>query len=564
MKIIKRSLAVTLGTLPLLVSLCAIIPPTNRAHAHNLPPTAVKTKGTDSSIAEKKISPDLKERLNQLSARDVERLPVILQLQDKASGQLNALLNRNGVHVRRYMKSLGVYSLELPASVLEELASFEEVFNVSLDQETIPFGHVSTTTGTDLVRKQKTTSLLGLVTATTTLDGRGIGIAVLDSGIDTTHKSFLNNSNALRVTVSRDFTGENRTDDPYGHGTHVASTAAGNGRISNGEYIGIAPNADIINLRVLNSQGAGSTSALLAALDWIMQNRALYRIRIVNMSLGAPAVDTYKNDPICRAVRRLVDAGVVVIAAAGNNGKNSEGTKLYGQIHSPGNEPSALTVGASNTFGTDGRSDDVIASYSSRGPTRSYYTDDGGIKHYDNLIKPDVVAPGNKLIYAQSTSNLLVAQNPQLDAGVSPVDNRKMMYLNGTSMSTPVAAGAAALLLQVNPNLTPNMIKAILMYTAQPLAGYNMLEQGAGQINLEGAVRLAKLVRSDLIFNTGLMVSLGDPLLTASAPAPQTTIAGQTFTWSQGVIFSHTYGTGDELITRYQKVYATGILLGDG
>jgi serine protease AprX len=178
-------------------------------------------------------------------------------------------------------------------------------------------------------------------------------IAILDSGIDADHASFLDRSNSVRVVYNEDFTGEGRTDDPYGHGTHVASLAAGNGRISNGEYTGIAPNANLINLRVLNADGVGTTAWVLRALDWVASNRATYNIRVVNMSLGMPAVDSYRNDPICRAARRLVDAGVVVFAAAGNNGKDSEGNKLYGHIHSPGNEPSVITVGASNTFGTD-------------------------------------------------------------------------------------------------------------------------------------------------------------------------------------------------------------------
>src|SRR5205085_728594 len=132
----------------------------------------------------------------------------------------------------------------------------------------------------------------------------------------------------------------------------------------------------------------------------------------------------------------------------------------------------------------------------------------------------------------------LVTQNPQLDAGVSPVDNRKQMYLSGTSMSAPIAAGAAALLLQANSKLTPNMVKMILMYTAQQLRGYNTLEQGAGEINLEGAVRLAKLVRTDLLSTT----LVGAPLLTSlTPPTPQTTIAGQTFTWSQGIVTGKTF-----------------------
>src|SRR5207237_2093469 len=126
-------------------------------------------------------------------------------------------------------------------------------------------------------------------------------------------------------------------------------------------------------------------------------NKDKYSIRIVNMSLGAPAVSSYKNDPVCRASRALVDAGIVVVAAAGNNGKDANGNKIYGQINSPGNEPSVITVGAANTFGTDARGDDGVATFSSRGPTRSYSTDATGVKHYDNLLKPDVVAPGNKL-----------------------------------------------------------------------------------------------------------------------------------------------------------------------
>ena len=216
-----------------------------------------------------------------------------------------------------------------------------------------------------------------------------------------------------------------------------------------------------------------------------------------------PAIDSYKNDPVCQTVRRLVDAGIVVVAAAGNNGKDSLGHKVYGQIHSPGIEPSALTVGAANTFGTDARNDDGVATYSSRGPTRSSWLDAQGVRHYDNLIKPDLIAPGNHIIGAYADENFLAA-NYNLRAFVSEDDSREMMTLSGTSMATPVVAGAAALLLQANPSLTPNMVKLLLQYTAQPLAGYNMFEQGAGEINIEGAIRLAQLVRPDLTNQTPL------------------------------------------------------------
>src|SRR6185437_9550314 len=141
------------------------------------------------------------------------------------------------------------------------------------------------------------------------------------------------------------------------------------------------------------------------ALDWLMANKGSYNVKVVNMSLGTPAINSYEDDPICNAVRKLVNAGVVVVAAAGNLGKDGNGNKIYGGIHCPGNEPSAITVGASNSFGTDARNDDVVTSYSSRGPTRSYTTDRYGVRHYDNLIKPDLVAPGNKLIFAEAANN---------------------------------------------------------------------------------------------------------------------------------------------------------------
>src|SRR5262249_55808180 len=156
-----------------------------------------------------------------------------------------------------------------------------------------------------------------------------------------------------------------------------------------------------------------------------------------------------------------VNAGIVVVAAAGNDGKDATHPKIYGRIHSPGNEPSALTVGAANTFGTDGRADDVITTYSSRGPTRSYWIDAYGGKHYDNLIKPDLVAPGNKIIGAAADDNEIVTENPSLcvlNCGGYLNSGKGKMQLSGTSVSAPIVAGAVAVLMQANPSLTPNMI----------------------------------------------------------------------------------------------------------
>jgi len=496
-----------------------------------------------------RVSEDLSDLLLHPSSG---RVSVIVQLNGPLSLTLKILIGALGGEVTDNFENFDAIAVNLPATSLLQLINLPGITYVSPDRPTVTMGHLSATTGADAVRNP---SLLS-----SGLDGSGIGIAVLDSGIYNSHKSFTGRLNNIRIVVNKDFTGEGRTDDPYGHGTHVASIAAGNDSISDATYLGIAPNANLINLRVLDSKGTGTTSGLLKGLNWVMKNRSLYNIRVVNLSLGAAAVDSYRNDPICKAVRKLVDSGVVVVAAAGNNGLDANGRKVYGQIHSPGIEPSAITVGAANTYGTDSRDDDSMTTYSSRGPTRGYWTDPAGLKHYDNLIKPDVVAPGNKIIDAEAPGNLLVTQHPELDAGVSSDPTRKMMRMSGTSMATPVVAGAAVLLLQANPRLTPNLVKAILMYTAQPLAGYNTFEQGMGEINIEGAVTLARLVRVDFLNSN----RLGSPLLDRAAPTASTTIAGSTFSWSRGLLFGYTFGTGIPLITQFQNVYRPGVLMNDG
>lgn len=543
---------------------------------------ALKPDESQDLAPKKKIAPDLEEKADEAfhGMRSDRTEKVIIQLKSDTSFDENSTglsgealarevesnKDKKGLLVtdlaavagtlKKSYDNLGFVSAELPLSRIRQLSESGVVAFVSPDRPINALGHVNNTTGADAVRTQ--TNATG---GTYTLDGSGIGIAVIDSGMFSGHKSFSNAAGATRIKLNKDFTGENRTDDPFGHGTHVAAGAAGyrvTGTNSN-LYEGIAWNANLINLRVLNSQGTGTTSALLGALNWVLTNRTAYNIRVVNISLGTPAINSYKVDPICLAVRSLVNAGVVVVAAAGNDGKSASGQKQYGTIHSPGNEPSALTVGASNSFGTDMRADDIVTTYSSRGPTRSYTTDTYGVKHYDNIVKPDLVAPGNKLVFAESDGNLIVATYPNLDRGAAK-NNYRYMYMSGSSMSTPITAGAAALVLQANPNLRPNMVKMILTYTAQQLAGYNTLEQGAGQLNIEGAIRLANAIKTTLPSGT----ALGTSMLTSGAPTAQSTVAGTTFPWAGGMILDQSYGRGTDLITKYQKIYDLGVLVGDG
>jgi serine protease AprX len=383
-------------TIAVLTSLCSAMFIATNTSAANKPLA---------SIANTKISPDLQRLI--LSGNGDAKVKVIVQSKTSSSPSLlGGLLNTVGGLLVTVLSNLNIRIVEVEANSVQVLASDPDVSYISLDNAVGASGHVTNTTGTQQVRAQK--SLLGL---NSTLDGSGVTIAVLDSGIDSKHKSFATTG---KIKFSKDFTGENRTDDPWGHGTHVAAIAAGDGAPTGGAYEGIAPAANLVNLRVLNSQGVGRVSGVLAALDWLIANKANYGVKVVNMSIGTPAINSYEDDPLCNAVRKLVDAGVVVVAAAGNNGKDANGRTIYGAIHCPGNDPSVITVGASNSFGTDARNEDGVTSYSSRGPARSYKVDSYGLIHYDNIIKPDLVAPGNKIIAAEAVGNNLLKQYPVL------------------------------------------------------------------------------------------------------------------------------------------------------
>src|SRR6185503_14825087 len=223
--------------------------------------------------------------------------------------------------------------------------------------------------------------------------------------------------------------------------------------------------------------------------------------------------------------RNAVAAGLTVVVAAGNFGLGPDGVERYGTISSPGNEPSAITVGSANPRDTASRADDGVNHFSSRGPTRGGLVDDHGAAHPDNILKPDLVAPGNRLLGAISTDRLGITQSalalqfPQLIARTGL--NSGLIRASGTSYAAPIVAGTAALMLQANPGLTPALVKAILQYTAEPLPGSNLLQQGAGLVNVPGAVAVANALARDISARTAAgTIRTGDSMLATGRTLP--------------------------------------------
>jgi serine protease AprX len=302
-------------------------------------------------------------------------------------------------------------------------------------------------------------------------DGTGVGVAVIDSGIALKHDLTGRDGTASRVLYSESFvTGDSATTDVYGHGTHVAGIVGSSGRDSSGllfthTYKGVAPNANLISLRVLDANGSGSESGVIAAIERAIELKSAYNIRVLNLSLGRTVFESYTLDPLCQAVEAAWNAGIVVVTAAGNFGRdNSMGTDGYGTIASPGNDPYVITVGAMNTHSSFGTADDTIASYSSKGPTL-----------IDHIVKLDLVAPGNAVVSLMAPNSTLAANYPTTRIPVAAYEKVGLLglgnssdyfRLSGTSMATPVVSGAAALLIQQQPSITPDQVKARLMKTA--------------------------------------------------------------------------------------------------
>ncbi len=375
---------------------------------------------------------------------------------------------------------------DIPNAALEALASDASVRAIRSDRRVAgTLERTGATIGAGWVREN-----LGL-------DGAGVGVAIIDSGVTSWHDD-LGSDRVVHYADFVDF--QPLPSDEYGHGTHVAGILAGSGYDSNGARRGVAPAANLVVLKVLDADGYGYISNVIAALDYAVEHRARFNIRVINLSVAAGVYESYTTDPLTLAARRAVQAGVVVVTAAGNLGRNQQRAIQYGGITSPGNAPWVLTVGASTHKGTASRADDTVAAFSSRGPS-----------YIDSTAKPDIVAPGVGIeSLADATSSLFQSHPAARLWGTADTATQPYLSLSGTSMSAPVVAGTVALMMQANPALTPNLVKAILQYTAEHKPRYNALTQGAGFLNARGAVQLAKALAIGATYAPGT-ASISDP-----------------------------------------------------
>ena len=406
------------------------------------------------SLIEDKVDPALRTRMQ---ADPLALLPVIVEMQQPVAPFIGAPNVDRALEALELLRFNGVPGVAL--SLIDAAAGFAnaagiEALNLAPDVARI---HHDATVGPQPnaappdppTSPDQVSGIYPQVVRATKvweqgITGGGVTVAILDSGI-AEDADLVQPDNRLLASVN--FADERLTSDPGGHGTHIAGIVAGNGSNSGGEFTGIAPQANVVDVRVLGSTGSGRISSVVRGIEWVLAHRTAYNIRVINLSFGAPATLPYRADPMSAAVEIAWRRGLVVVAASGNGGPDRD------TVVTPGIDPYAITVGATDDRGTIGRDDDLLAWFSAWGSA-------------DSNAKPDLVAPGRRIVSLRVPGSALDVLFP--DRVVVAQNGATYFRLTGTSMATAVVSGAAALLLQRRPTLTPDQVKALLVGTTQP------------------------------------------------------------------------------------------------
>jgi serine protease AprX len=404
------------------------------------------------------IDPALQQ---DMAANPGGRFPVILEMEPSptiAAG-VNATLSQQAF---KLLQTYGTAQAALP--LIDSAAGLATVTGITvlsaipgvayIHEDSIVRAHAgtSTTLGTAYPAAVNADRVWGLGRT-----GRGVTVAVLDSGVST-DPDLTQPSNRILASVNfADPVGS--TSDPGGHGTHVAGIIAGNGTRSAGQYVGIAPGANLVDVRVLDENGNGRVSSVVLGIQWALAHRSQFNIRVLNLSLGTPAHTSYRLDPLAAAAEMAWARGLVVVTAAGNTA---------GAVDSPGDDPYVITVGATDDRGTSPVGDDLVAPFSGWGTPAG------------STPKPDLVAPGRRIVSIRAPGSTLDRLLP--DHLVTAANGATYFRLTGTSMATAVASGAVALLLEQQPSLTPNQVKAVLTQTGQSFGQASGVQPNSGAI----------------------------------------------------------------------------------
>ncbi len=429
------------------------------------------------------IDPALQALLAQSDGET--RIAVIVQ-KATPGDEAEALVRSLGGEVVRSWSIIPAFLANLSADAIRQLAQSGLVRWISWDSPMVKQDSGAPDTVSLIgAYLNAYTSTIGATTAWNYgIKGKGIAVAVVDSGItpkvdflantvslstSTRVKANLTFANTLVTYVSRVNT---TTSDLFGHGTHIAGIIGSNGASSGGLFMGVAPEVNLINLRVADYNGRAFESDMVDALQWIYEHHREYNIRVVNVSMNSATAQSYHTSPLDAALEILWFNGIVVIVSAGNNGGVQINGIVPGILYPPANDPFVITVGASDDMGTPYTWDDILTPFSAYGVTE------------DGFWKPELVAPGAHIINLLASTDCTIAvQHPEA------LYSKQFLRLSGTSMAAGVASGAVALLLQARPDLNPDQVKWALMNSATPLRHPGA---GAGILNIWAAINLGK------------------------------------------------------------------------
>ena len=441
--------------------------------------------------------------LQQMAAEQPDQMVQVIVQKTDASDQAEAAVARAGGEILMGLDIIHAFVARIPAGAAREISAQPSVRWISPDAP-MEEAQCSQCINTANLASAYIKSIRADQTWNTTpyRQGAGIGVAVVDSGINwQTDLYTIMGQNRVIANVRFNTDYNQTTFDNFGHGSHIAGVVGGNGRTLNGKYIGVAPKSNIINVKVSNDDGSSTVSSVVAGLEWILKNRARYNIRVVNISLNSSVEESYHTSPLTAAVEVLWFNNIVVVVSAGNNGTET--------LYPPANDPFVITVGAVDDKGTASITDDEVASFSA-------HSSENGLK------KPDLVAPGRNIVSLMGNVNgVIPSAHP-----ANKVDNT-YFRMSGTSVAAPMVSGAAALLLEDEPNLTADQVKYRLMATANTSwNGYNANKAGAGYLDVFAAVTGS----TDKSANTNVEAS--QLLWTGSQPVCWDSVAWNSVAWN--------------------------------